>query len=506
MSKTVFRSTLVLLLVLFAFGAALAQSPPNPDEVNRLLTAGDQTVVVGDLLLDEGFDDPNAWETFKSENVSLKVSKSAYRIFESGRGVTWGLNDDLHTDIVFQADVTHNSTADNNSYGVMCRADTRNNSAGYYLEISANGYGSITKGTGEDFTTLADWTESSAIRTGQNTNQITAVCVGDYLALYVNGQLVVETTDADFTEGFAGFTATSYEETGEVDVSSDNARIWEASFGDNQIAGLPETLRNFAGRSEDAIEELEALGLIPAGATLIFGEDYAFFSGQGNWFQPLASNQPRKNIVFAGELTYTVGNVNEFEICSLTSRISINSQGSATTYVDVGLLNDGTIAIVDRFSENQRANYTVSTFTVDLAEPHHLMVIMIEDIAHVYVDGLLAIANFQVAARSGSYGIALTGRGPRARCEGRDIWAYQVPSAVAGQCSVSASRNVNKRSGPGTNFSSPGQLLAGEEVLVIGQTRGSDGQTWWQLEDRSWVREDVVNESGDCASVPTVKA
>ncbi len=519
MNKAVFRSLLVITVLLLVVGSAAAQTPTDPDAVNSLLVAGGQAVAVGDLLLDEQFDDADAWETFKSENVSLKVTKGAYRMFESGRGVTWGLNDELHSDVVFQAEVTHNSLADDNSYGVMCRADTSNNSAGYYLEVSANGFASISKSNGDEFTTLADWTESSAIRTGQNTNEITAVCVGDYLALYANGELVVEASDSDFTEGFAGLSATSYNEDGEVDVSFDNVRIWQASFGSGASQGggelisslgggsssLPETLANFGGRSEDAIEELEDLGVIPVGSTLIFGEDFAFFSGQGNWFQPLASNQPRKNIVFAGELTYTVGDTNEFEICSLTSRINTNNQGSATTYVDMGLLNDGSVAIVDRFSENESSNFTVSTFTVDLDESHHLMLVMIDDIAHVYVDGRLAITGFQVDERAGSYGIALTGKGPDARCEGRDIWAYQVPSSTPGECTVSSSRNVNKRSGPGTNFSSPGQLSAGEEAVVIGQTLGGDGQTWWQLEDESWVREDVVTATGDCAGVPTVK-
>jgi hypothetical protein len=496
---------MLVIVLLLAVGSAAAQTPPDADVVNTTLASGNQAVTVGDLLLDEPFDDADAWETFKSDSVSLKVSKGAYRMFESGRGVTWGLNDDLHSDVVFQAEVTHNSLAEDNSYGVMCRADTSNNSAGYYLEISANGFGSITKSTGDEFITLADWTESSAIRTGQNTNEITAVCVGEYLALYANGELIVEARDSDFTEGFAGLSATSYNEDGEVDVSYDNVRIWEASFGSGGTSDLPATLVNFGGRSEDAIEELEDLGIIPTGSTLIFGEDFAFFSGQGNWFQPLARNLPRKNIVFAGELTYIVGSTDDFEICSLTSRINTNNQGSATTYVDMGLLNDGSVAIVDRFAENENSNFAVSSFTVDLDEPHHLMLIMIDDVAHVYIDGQLAIADFQVDERAGSYGIALTGQGPDARCEGRDIWAYQVPSTTPGVCTVSSSRNVNKRSGPGTNFSSPGQLSAGEEAVVIGQTVGGDGQTWWKLEDESWVREDVVTANGDCASVPTAK-
>lgn len=68
-------------------------------------------------------------------------------------------------------------------------------------------------------------------------------------------------------------------------------------------------------------------------------------------------------------------------------------------------------------------------------------------------------------------------------------------------CMVNSDSGANLRSGPGTDFSRAGQLPAIHLQSVIGQTTGSDGFVWWQLEDDSWVRSDVVEEVGDCESV-----
>jgi hypothetical protein len=513
--KLFLRGMIVALLALIVLGQAAAQGEvADTDAVSQLLTNGSQAVALDELVLEERFDSDDAWEAYQDDSINLKVSRGVYRMVSKGTGLVWGLNADLHSNVVIEADAEQISTEDNNSYGIICRADTSNNSAGYYFRISGDGFYAITLSDGQELTQLVEWTASDAINQGQDTNRVMVVCVDDYLAMYVNGELVAEANDDTYTEGFAGLAVSVFEEA-DVDVAFDNVHIWEASPGSGLQTGKPEkpplsltgnveSLTEFAGDSEDALAELESLGIIPSGTTFIFGEDFAFFSGQGNWFQPLASDSPRQNIVLAGELTFTVGDTNEFEICTLTSRINRNNQGDAVTYVDVGLVNDGTVAIIDRFSETEDLNFMVADQIYDLDEPHHLLITMIDDQANVYVDGELAIASFTVAPRAGTYGIALTGEGPNARCEGRNIWAYQVPSSTSGNCTVSSGRNVNKRTGPGTDFDAAGQLNSGQSAVVIGQDEGADGFIWWQLEDETWVREDIVNEAGDCLSVPDV--
>jgi uncharacterized protein YraI len=98
------------------------------------------------------------------------------------------------------------------------------------------------------------------------------------------------------------------------------------------------------------------------------------------------------------------------------------------------------------------------------------------------------------------------GAGDGVKCEGRNIWAYQVISGTPGVCLVTANQAVNQRSGPGTDFDIAGQLAEGEAATVTGQALDDDGQTWWQLGEDIWVRSDVVIAVGDCVNVPTVES
>jgi hypothetical protein len=75
-----------------------------------------------------------------------------------------------------------------------------------------------------------------------------------------------------------------------------------------------------------------------------------------------------------------------------------------------------------------------------------------------------------------------------------------------GDCVVSnASRAVNQRSGPGTGFDVAGSLEAGVSESADGQASGADGFVWWRLASGGWVRNDVVDESGNCDSLPVVQ-
>ena len=71
--------------------------------------------------------------------------------------------------------------------------------------------------------------------------------------------------------------------------------------------------------------------------------------------------------------------------------------------------------------------------------------------------------------------------------------AAEVPASVAapfkmfdsyaytGAATVKAT-SLNVRSGAGTGYSSVGRLAAGAAVTVIGEQRGTDGNTWYQIQ------------------------
>jgi len=505
------RFTIIFLVSMGLFTSVLADESGDPTEVNKLLSDGKREVTADQLLVNATFDSKTDWRDYSDDNTQLGVGDGVYHISVKGKNSTFGLNFKPQTDTVIQVKATQISEKSNNAYGVICRSTTNGNGDGYYFLISGNGYAiNLVKGTN---TTLVAWTPSKAINVGQDENDITVVCVKNYLAMYINDVLVAETTDDTFWTGDPGLTVSGFSEGKEVAVDFDDVRIWSASFADgsgtntaeNTSSDLPSALTSYDGKPKEAIAELEQLSVIPSGSSQIFNENHAFFTGQGNWFTPLASRSPHKNIVMGAELTFTVGSTSEFESCSLISRIKMNDQGTATTYVQVGIGNDSYAYILDRYSEAQDSNLEVGSTSYNLKQPHHVLFTLINDAANVYIDGNLEITNFTIGERSGTYGISLSGRGPKARCDGRNLWAFAVPSVQPGQCAVSSTKVANKRSGPGTTFDAAGQLAAGDEVVVSGQAKGADGKNWWQLEDETWVRSDLVTAVGDCANVPIIK-
>jgi hypothetical protein len=264
------------------------------------------------------------------------------------------------------------------------------------------------------------------------------------------------------------------------------------------------SLNDFNADWESAIAELQALGIIGTGGSLIFRENRAFFEGVGDWFTTLASGAPRTDIVMAATISFRSTVTAELETCSLLSRIVNDSEGRADRFLEVGLDNDESVYFFD-FDETSAPLVQIESLeNWDASAAHHYLIIAQDDFLTVYIDGLLVFDRVHVVERSGTYGIALRSRGATSRCEGVNLWAYEAPSFQPGVCEITAGSAVNKRSGPGTSFDQAGQLIPGRTQRAEGQTLAADGFLWWQLDDAAWVRSDIVKAFGDCQTVPEV--
>ena len=74
-------------------------------------------------------------------------------------------------------------------------------------------------------------------------------------------------------------------------------------------------------------------------------------------------------------------------------------------------------------------------------------------------------------------------------------------------CTVSAiGASVNLRTGASTSTEIAGSLTSSDVAEVNGQAFGSDRMIWWSLVRGSWVRSDIVAETGDCDNVPTLES
>ena len=189
------------------------------------------TLTEGDVLLQEDFADENG-SSFPSyaigEDIIFGVADGVYTAIVTGGGYVWTLNNQTHDDVVIEVTMNKVSPNAEDTYGIICRAHSTNNGMGYYFLLDGAGRFGIRKGDGERIHVLVPWTESNAIRTGRGENTLRAVCVDDYLALYINGTFVAETRDSQYVEGLLGVVVTTTQE--RVAITYDNLTIREAAI------------------------------------------------------------------------------------------------------------------------------------------------------------------------------------------------------------------------------------------------------------------------------------
>lgn len=97
---------------------------------------------------------------------------------------------------------------------------------GYLFLIQGAGSFSIMRARGRDVVALVDWRTSDKINPGPGTNRIRAVCMGNYLAMYVNGEFMADVTDDSYSSGQIGLAASAANRLG-VRVEFDNVSVYE---------------------------------------------------------------------------------------------------------------------------------------------------------------------------------------------------------------------------------------------------------------------------------------
>jgi len=167
------------------------------------------------VLFEDDFSDPESgWEVDEPQEgestpTGVGYKSGVYAIVTQGRGlVQMGGSSQYLSDVVIDVDATQISApADSwTYYGVGCRTG---GFGGYYLLVHGDGRYGIVKINRGEYDWLVEWQESAAIRQGNETNHLRAICAGAYLALYANGELLVETSDDFFQHGEVVLVATS---------------------------------------------------------------------------------------------------------------------------------------------------------------------------------------------------------------------------------------------------------------------------------------------------------
>jgi len=190
-----------------------------------------EEVAAEEVLLETDFARPDDWpEMLDVEaGTAVQLTNDGYELSSASAAYVWSFTEDVYQDVVLETAVHQLSPEQNNAYGLVCRASSGDSRNGYYFLISGDGFVSIRRVERGLSSPIVDWTPSNAVRQGERTNQLRADCAGDYLALYVNNQLVAEGTDGRFTQGLAGFAASGSED-GAVQVSFENFTIRAAEI------------------------------------------------------------------------------------------------------------------------------------------------------------------------------------------------------------------------------------------------------------------------------------
>jgi hypothetical protein len=186
--------------------------------------------VLGDTVMQVDFGPSTVWQEYvhPEQNLDFQIVGGAYRAKAWDGGFMWTIKAPSLTDSVIEVETTQLSDYRNNAYGVVCRADPTDNSNGYYFLISGDGQYSIRRSAVDNVRALIPFTGSDAIRQDKGINRIRAVCIGDYLALYVNDTFVAETHDNTLSHGYTGLTA-AVVEGGDADIAFDDLTVWNAS-------------------------------------------------------------------------------------------------------------------------------------------------------------------------------------------------------------------------------------------------------------------------------------
>jgi hypothetical protein len=167
----------------------------------------------GNILYEDDFsNDSSGWDVYSDEDGATEYYEGVYRITVNTESMFYWANPYQNfEDVIIEVTASKSTGGDDMQYGIICKHTDIDN--WYALIITADGYAAIRKRyQGSDLDFITDFVEAPMVNTGRATNSLRAECVGSRLALYVNGELAIETNDSDLTGGDAGLMVGTFEQ------------------------------------------------------------------------------------------------------------------------------------------------------------------------------------------------------------------------------------------------------------------------------------------------------
>lgn len=203
---------LVVFFGVWAAGQGLSGQNQTP------IAAPSATVPVSaaaNILFADDFSDPaSGWPTIQNDRGGYGYRQDGYHIYVSQiNAALWATTNRQDGDAQISVDARPLSATGSGYYGLLCRIQDNDNF--YYFVVQNNGDFTIGKYKNAEFQSLTQgWQQNSAIRTGGQSNRLTAECAGNSLRFYANGTLLGEATDTDFASGFNGLVVAALDSQG----------------------------------------------------------------------------------------------------------------------------------------------------------------------------------------------------------------------------------------------------------------------------------------------------
>lgn len=177
----------------------------------------------GEVLFQDDFSEtPGSWGIWNDDGAVITYEGGGLRILVNEAHYDfWSVAGKTFSNVQVEVDATRVGGPTDNDFGLVCRYQDSENF--YIFIVSSDGYYGIAKLKDNQHSLIGmdQLQYSSLIATEQPVYRIRADCTGQDLRLYVDGNLLMEARDSDFSAGDVGVLAGSYATPG-VDILFDN--------------------------------------------------------------------------------------------------------------------------------------------------------------------------------------------------------------------------------------------------------------------------------------------
>ncbi len=204
---------IILLLILF-----LSACQSAAFAADTLPWVGDNPV----LFKDSFSDSLGNWKTHSDTLSFAGYEESGFRLWANVPNYQfWSVPGLNFKNVLIHTRAQRKAGPDNNIYGLLCRYQDEDNY--YAFVIGSDGYYGIFRTlAGEQALINQEHMDfSEVINRGEGVNEIQAICLGDQLALIVNGAVLLRVQDSSLTHGDVGMIVGNFSEPG-VDVLFDD--------------------------------------------------------------------------------------------------------------------------------------------------------------------------------------------------------------------------------------------------------------------------------------------